>query len=170
MRIKKRKKASRFRGSMTHARGFKKKARGSGHRGGFGMSGSENQKKTLVINLFGNEYFGKDKTLRRGPVAPKLRFINLQFINDNIASLVKQGIAKDNKGSYDLSLKGYKVLGDGEIKLKLVINASAASQSAIEKVKKAGGEIKLPQKKEIKAEKVEKTVKTNDVKQKAAKS
>jgi len=144
MRIKKRKKASRFRGSMTHARGFKKKARGSGHRGGFGMSGSENQKKSWVINTYGIEYFGKDKALRRGHVAPKLKFINLKFINDNIISLVNKKIAKENNGVYNLNLIGYKVLGDGETKLKLIINASAASQSAIQKVGKAGGEIRLP--------------------------
>lgn len=40
-----------------------------------------------------------------------------------------------------MDLKGYKILGDGDIKIKAKITASAASQSAIDKVKKAGGEI-----------------------------
>lgn len=39
-RTKKRKKGTRFRGYRSHSRGFKKKARGSGHRGGFGMAGT----------------------------------------------------------------------------------------------------------------------------------
>lgn len=147
MRFKKRKKATRFRGSHTHARGFKKKARGSGHRGGFGMSGSENQKKSLIMNLFGSEYFGKDKTLRKGFIPQKLKTINLKFIDENISSLIKQGIAKQTGKGYDLDLKGYKILGDGETKLKLNINADFASQSAVEKIKKSGGELKLKEKK-----------------------
>ena len=40
MKMHKRRKSSRYRGSKTHGRGFKKKARGSGHRGGFGMAGT----------------------------------------------------------------------------------------------------------------------------------
>lgn len=144
VKIKKRHKSSRYRGSKTHARGFKKKARGSGHRGGVGMSGTGkrgDQKKTLILNLYGNDYFGKDKTLRKGQAKVNLEAINIQEINDNILSMVKQGKAKDNKGFYELSLKGYKVLGEGETKLKLKINADSASKSAIEKIKKAGGEI-----------------------------
>ncbi len=39
---------------------------------------------------------------------------------------------------------GLKVLGTGELKTKLVIDAAAASASALEKVKKAGGELNLP--------------------------
>ena len=40
LRVKRRRKSRRFRGSHTHGRGFKKKARGSGHRGGVGMAGT----------------------------------------------------------------------------------------------------------------------------------
>ena len=134
IKLKKRKKKSRMRGSHTHGRGFKKKARGSGHRGGVGMAGSGkrgDQKKTLVLNLYGNDYFGKSKTLRR-PVKIKLKSINLREI--------QQKFGKDEKS---LNLKGYKVLGEGELTMPLKITASAASESAIEKVKKAGGEIVL---------------------------
>ena len=115
MRLKKRHKSGRFRGSKTHARGFKKKARGSGHQGGVGMAGTGkrgDQKKTLVLNLYGNDYFGKDKTLRRGNKAPKLKVINLQYLQDNIDSLVKKGKAKDSSGVYQLNLSGYKKISD----------------------------------------------------------
>ncbi|RLE44034.1 50S ribosomal protein L15 [Candidatus Woesearchaeota archaeon] len=127
---KKRQKTTRQRGSHTHGRGFKKKARGKGHRGGVGLAGTgkrADQKKTKILNLFGNNYFGKAKTLRR-KVSKKLKTINLRDIK-----------AKDNK----INLKGYKILGIGEINEKIVITASAASESAKEKVKKAGGEIIL---------------------------
>lgn len=141
MRLKRRNKSSRFRGSKTHARGFKKKARGSGHQGGVGMAGTGkrgDQKKTLVLNLYGNDYFGKDKTLRRGNKAPKLKSVNLQYIQDNLDSLVKRGLAKENKGTYEIDLKGYKILGEGNLDVKAKITASAASESAIEKMKKIG--------------------------------
>lgn len=146
MKLKGRRKSGRLKGSKSHARGFKKKARGSGHRGGFGMAGTGkrgDQKKTLILNLFGNDYFGKDRALRRGTVALKPKVINLQYIADNLASLVKKGLAKESKGSYALNLPGYKILGEGDVKVKLNLKAKAVSQSAKDKVEKAGGSIEV---------------------------
>ena len=133
-KMKKRKKVSRARGTHTHGRGFKKKARGKGHRGGIGMAGSgkrADHKKSLVLNLYGNKYFGKSKTLRRGPVTKDLEVINLYEIERKYP---------ENK---EINLKGYKVLSSGEISKKLMIKASAASKTAIDKVKKLGGDITL---------------------------
>ena len=132
MRLKKRKKAGRLRGSHTHARGFKKKARGSGHRGGFGMAGTGRHKKSLIINLYGNDYFGKDKALRRGTKRKRLKVINLYEIIQKEPSLEKE-----------INLVGYKILSGGDLNKKLMIKASAASKSAIDKIKKAGGDIIL---------------------------
>lgn len=143
MRIKKRRKSSRFRGTHTHGRGFKKKARGSGHRGGKGLAGTgkrADQRKTLVLNLYGNDYFGKDKVLRKKPKI-KLEAINIKDIIQNLNSYIKSDKAKDSKETIEINLKGYKILGDGEANKKLRITASAASKSAHEKIKKAGGEI-----------------------------
>lgn len=142
MKVKKRTKSSRFRGSHTHGRGFKKKARGSGHRGGVGMAGTgkrADQKKTLILNLK-EEYFGKSKTLRK-PIVIKRKVINLSQISENMASLLKKGDAKESKGTYEINLSEYKILSGGEIKFKAKISAAAASSSSLEKVKKAGGEI-----------------------------
>ena len=133
MKTKKRKKSTRFRGSHTHGRGGKKKARGSGHRGGVGMAGTgkrADQRKTLVLNLK-EKYFGKSKTLRREK-KPKLKTINLCQISEMFSSNQKE-----------INLKKYKILADGEISAPAKIIASAASRSAVEKVKKAGGEIIL---------------------------
>ncbi len=143
---KKRRKSSRFRGSQTHKRGHRKRTRGSGNRGGVGMSGTgkrADQKKTFVIKLTGgNNYFGRDKTLRRGTKAKKLEVINLNDINSKLDLLLKKGTAKQGKDSCELNLKGFKILGEGEVpEIKLIIKASAASKSAIDKVKKAGGDI-----------------------------
>jgi len=143
MKLKRRKKSSRFRGSHTHGRGFKKKARGSGHRGGKGMAGSGKRgdaKKTLVLSLFGNDYFGKDKTLRK-KLVKKLDSINLYQITQNLPSFIKSKKAIESKEETSVNLKGYKILSQGDLHKKMKITASAASKSAIEKVKKHGGEI-----------------------------
>ncbi len=134
---KRRKKVTRMHGSHTHGRGFKKKARGSGHRGGVGMAGTgkrADQKKTLVLNQFGNDYFGKSRTLRKKP-SVKLKSINLQDIADKYS------------GKKEINLKGYKILGLGELKEKIIITASAASASAVDKVKKSGGDIIIEKRK-----------------------
>ncbi len=147
MKFKKRKKSSRYRGSHTHGRGGKKKARGSGHRGGFGMAGTgkrADQRKTLILNL-PEAYFGSDKTLRK-KIKPKLEVINLSQIQSNIHSLIKTGKVKDNKGTYEISLPEYKILSDGDFTIKSKIIASSASEIAKEKVRHAGGEIIITKK------------------------
>lgn len=141
-KVKKRKKSTRFRGTHSHGRGFKKKARGKGHRGGIGMAGTgkrADQKKTLVLNQ-NKDYFGKKIPLAgRNPV--KVPAVDLRKLLDRLDNLVENGKAKKNKEGYELDLEGFKVLATGEVKIKLSIKAKAASKSAIEKVKKAGGEI-----------------------------
>jgi len=140
MKIKKRKKSTRYRGSQTHFRGHRKRTRGLGNKGGVGMSGTgkrSGQKKTLVMKLYGAEYFGKDKALRRGRIPPKLKVMNLSDINAKLSTF-----KKTNNG-YEINLKGYKILGDGDITEKLIITASSFSKSAKEKIEKAGGKCNL---------------------------
>jgi len=142
----KRKKESRMHGRNmgTHGGGARKKRKGSGHRGGKGMSGSgkrADQKKTLVTKLYGNKYFGKQGVTSRGTKRDKRDRINLKQIQKNIIKY------KNEKGIIDLS--SYKILGDGEISEKLIIKAKEASQSAMEKVKEKGGEIILSDKEKI---------------------
>ncbi len=144
MKSKKRKKSSRFRGTHTHGRGFKKKARGKGHRGGVGMAGTGkrgDQKKTLILNQ-DEKYFGKQIPLA-GRRRDKTPSIDLRKVLDRLDVLIRKGIAKDNKGSYEIDLKEYKVLSTGNVDSKIIVKAKAASKSAIEKVKKAGGSIEL---------------------------
>ncbi|MCH7568265.1 MAG: uL15 family ribosomal protein [Nanoarchaeota archaeon] len=143
MEIKKRKKSSRHRGSHTHGRGAKKKARGKGHRGGVGKAGTgkrADQKKTLVLKKYGNKYFGKDKALRKN-IKKEVKIISLENIVDNLDSFVKKGVAKENKGIYEFDLRAYKVIGNNEVNVKLRIVAKAVSKGARDAVKKAGGEV-----------------------------
>lgn len=116
--------------------------KGSGNKGGKGMAGTgkrADQKKTLVIKLYGNKYFGKQGITSKKTAKKKRKFVNLENIEKKFSA-----------GEIDLS--EYKVLGNGEISKKFVIKAKAASASAIEKIKKAGGEIIIKQKEEKKRE------------------
>lgn len=136
----KRKKESRMHGKNmgTHGGGARKKRKGSGHRGGKGMSGSgkrADHKKTLVQKLYGHGYFGKKGITSIGTKRDKRDRINLEQIQKEI------GKYKNEKG--EVVLKNYKILGKGEVSEKLIIKAKEASKSAIEKVKKASGEIIL---------------------------
>ncbi len=156
----KRKKSSRMhgRGRGTHGWGERKKHKKSGHRGGKGMAGTgkrADQKKTLVLKLYGNKYFGKQGITSRGTKKDKRNRINLETIEKN---LEKYG--KKTQNGFEVDLKDYKILnglGGFELKKKLIINAKEASKSAIEQVKNAGGEIQLPiKKKKKKKEDIEK--------------
>lgn len=164
MAFKKRKKNTRYRGSQTHRRGHRKRTKGSGNRAGVGMANSGKKscaKKMTIIKLYGIEYFGGDKTLRRGTVAPKLKVINLSDLIERFDNLISQGIAKQTPKGFEFNLKGYKVLANGPLNAKIFVKASAASQTAIEQIKAAGGTIELDsEKKEVKEAKPEEKPKT----------
>jgi len=138
----KKSKGMRGNGMGTHGWGARKKHKKTGHRGGKGMSGSGkrgDQKKTLITKLYGNKYFGKQGITSRGTKRDTRQRINLQTIEIN---LEKYG--KKIGGKFEIDLKRYKILGQGEVKNKLIIKAKEASKSAIDKVKEKGGEIILP--------------------------
>ncbi len=144
MKTHKRRKSSRMhgRGTGSHGWGFRKSHRKSGHRGGKGMSGTGkrgDQKKTLVIKLYGNKYFGKQGITSKKTERDKRKRINLGAINKNIESY-----GKKEGDKWKINLENYKILGGGEINHKMIIIANEASKSAIEKVKKKGGEINVP--------------------------
>ena len=136
-KTKKRRKSGRQRGNTTYGHGARKKWKGSGHHGGIGMAGSgkrADQKKSLIIKLYGNEYFGKQGITSRA-TAKKINLVmNLKQIQSNLDSLMKR--YGKNK---ELVLEDYKILGEGELKEKITIKANAFSESARQKIEKAGG-------------------------------
>lgn len=131
----------------SHGWGARKKHKKTGHRGGKGMSGSgkrADHKKTLVNKLYGHNYFGKQGITSRASEHDKRLRINLSQIQNNLETYGK----KTTKG-WEISLTKYKILGTGEVTEKLFITCLEASKSAIEKVKKAGGEIVVKEIKKI---------------------
>jgi len=146
IKTKKRQKSSRYhgRGMGTCGTGARKNKRKSGHKGGKGMSGSgkrADHKKTLINKKYGHKYFGKQGITSKKTKRDTRQRINLQQIEIN---LEKYG--KKSKEGYEINLKNYKILGTGEVKNKLIIQAFEASKSAVEKVKAKGGEIVLAKK------------------------
>lgn len=141
VKIHKRKKSSRMhgRGRGSHGWGERKKHKKKGHRGGKGMSGTgkrADQKKTLVLKLYGSKYFGKQGITSRKTERDKRKRINLDTIEKNL-----QTYGKKEGDKWEIDLRDYKILGTGEVKNKLIIRTKEASKSAIDKVKKSGGEI-----------------------------
>ena len=141
LRIKhKRKKSNRMRAQTTHGWGAKKKHRGSGNRGGFGMAGTgkrADQKKPSILQKYGNAYFGKKgfSSLKK-----KLKTINLYYLDTHAESISTN---KEN-GLYiiDLNKLGYnKLLGSGNVTKKMKVICDFASKNAVSKIKEHGGDV-----------------------------
>mgnify|MGYP006447008925 CR=1 FL=1 len=130
------------RGSSGHGWGHKKKHRGKGSRGGKGNAGSGKRadtKKPTIINLYGTANLA-----RRGFVVPNKKTYNAINIKD-LNILVDNGKIK---GEIDLKTLGYKkLLATGQLLSPLKITVELATQKAIEKVNKAGGQVLLPEEK-----------------------
>jgi large subunit ribosomal protein L15 len=144
MKLKKRSGRSRIRGTRTCGWAMKKH-KGSGNRGGKGMSGTGkrgDQRKTQLIGKL-YPYFGRRGITSKSTVHRISNVMNLREIADKF---------KDK----EIKLEKYKILGEGE-GFKATIYAESASKSAIEKMEKAGGKIviKVMEKKEIPQKKVE---------------
>ena len=147
MPINKQKKAARYRGSHTHGGGAKKKRRGSGNRGGFGMAGTgkrAGQKKPSILTTFGNAYYGKIGFNRPKKVVKKINAINILDLEKKLEFYVTQSLVKKDKDKYVINLSdlGYnKLLGAGLVTKKLEIKSPRFSKKAKEKIEKAGGSL-----------------------------
>jgi len=150
----KRNKRSRLRGRKTCGYGSRKKHRGKGSKGGKGMAGSGKRAdhlKTWIWNEIGASYWGK-----RGfnSKFKRLKEINLDDIQAQMSTLIKEGNAKKTPEGTEINLKGFKVLGNGILKEKFIIKADLFSKKAKERIEKAGGKaiataIKIEKKKPV---------------------
>lgn len=116
-----RKKTKKMRGSKTHGRGFKKKARGAGNKGGVGFAGAKH--KHLKWR------WGRHGFTRHGLIREK-KVINIEELK------------KFEGEEINLNEIGYdKLLGAGIIDKPIKVYVKEASKKAIEKIKNAGGEV-----------------------------
>ncbi len=164
----KRSKVSRARGSNSHGWGHKKKHRGSGHRGGFGLAGTgargDSQKagllamsertlkkitavkgiklKDLKKKLSKVDYFGKNgfSSIHKR----KLNVLSISYLENNFDKLLSNGLISKEKEEYifDSTIHGYnKILGKSNFSKKITLICFDISQSAKEKIESAGGKV-----------------------------
>ncbi|HWD11894.1 50S ribosomal protein L15 [Pseudochrobactrum sp. sp1633] len=127
---------------------------GSGKTGGRGVKGQKSRSGVAINGFEG----GQMPIYRR---LPKRGFNNIFAKKFNVVSVGRIQEAVD-AGKLDAkasvtaetliaagiirrALDGFRVVSDGEITAKLVIEAAGASKVAIEKIEKAGGSVKLPE-------------------------
>lgn len=128
---------------------------GSGKTGGRGVKGQKSRSGVAINGFEGGQMplyrrlpkrgfkniFGKDfneVSVGRIQAAVDAKKLDEKATVDT-AALVKAGVIRR-------VLDGVRLLGTGELKAKLTFDVAGASKSAIEKVEKAGGSVKLPEK------------------------
>lgn len=128
---------------------------GSGKTAGRGVKGQK-ARSGVAINGFEG---GQMPLYRR---LPKRGFNNIFAKSFTVVSLARIQVAIDAKkldakatvtaeslvaaGVIRRVKDGVRILSDGEIKAKLAFDVAGASKAAIEKIEKAGGSVKLPEK------------------------
>jgi len=137
--LKKKRKSVRMRGHGmgSYGWGSRKKHISSGNRGGKGMAGLEGHKKGTKTIVYKDKYFGKQGHTSRATEHRINNVINVSEIERDIETLKHKYGNKEGV----LEMKEFKILGDGEIKIKVTIKALAASKSAIAKIQAAGGKV-----------------------------
>ena len=132
MVVRQRKRKFKYFGTRSWGVGNIKNARGAGDRGGVGRGGRKHKYTHTVVYEPGRIHTRGFKQWRK----VDLREIDLNGVSKNA---VASGEAKPT-----LTLRGYKVLGDGELTKPAVVKATNFSKKAMEKIKASGGEaIKL---------------------------
>jgi large subunit ribosomal protein L15 len=140
MRYKK-KKAVRLRGSTTHGWGAKKKHRGAGHRGGRGNAGSGKRADQKKPSIWKEHYFGQ---IGFHSIKEKGQAVNLQYLEEKTDSLIAVGIMRKEGDFFAIDTERIgcdKLLSKGTVTRKYKIKCKAATEQAVEKVKKMGGEV-----------------------------
>jgi len=141
MATRKRRKVRGQRGARTYGRGCSKRGRGSGERGGTGMSGGHKQKWSYVIRYM-PDYFGKHGFTRPVAVTSEVKAINVGDIDEHLDRLIQLGVAKQEGDRFlvDVNKLGFeKVLGGGQVTHPLEITAKIFVESAKRKLEDAGG-------------------------------
>jgi len=154
MTTHKRTKVTRMRGSKTHGHGIgAKHNKGKGNRGGCGNAGSGKRSDCKKPSSdLDPHYFGKYGFKKKNAVI--VNGVNLSYFEEKLSKLAAEHLIEEKAGAYniDLSKLGYnKLLGSGYISKKCIFTADYAAANAVEKVKKAGGDVILLKAKEAQA-------------------
>jgi len=134
--------SKKFRGLRTHGRG-KKAGRGAGIIGGHGNAGLGKHEKLRMLK-FDRDHFGRHGFKRPQCVVRANTTINVGELGEQIDKYVTMGFAVKNGDAYDINLTDAgidKLLGTGDIGIKVNVTVPQTSAQAKEKVEAAGGKI-----------------------------
>lgn len=145
MVVRRRKKSRKLRGSRTHAWGSIGQHRKSGSKGGVGAVGFMKHKWTWTVKYF-PDWYGKHGFTRAPVIQTIMRVINVGRLNELIKELELGGEIEATDGYYEIDLSTFginKLLGRGKIDKPVKVKVAYASEQAVKKIEKAGGEVIL---------------------------
>jgi len=134
--------SKKFRGLRTHGRG-KKAGRGAGIIGGHGNAGLGKHEKLRMLK-YDRDHFGRHGFKRPQCVVRANSTINVGELGEQIDKYVTMGFAVKNGDAYDINLTDAgidKLLGTGDIAVKVNVTVPQTSVRAKEKVEAVGGKI-----------------------------
>jgi large subunit ribosomal protein L15 len=137
------------RGSRTHGWGTSGQHRASGMRGGFGNAGRYRHKKSRLIKnkeFVHMHYVGKKGFISVPQRQHQGKALNLQQLSAMVDKLVSERKAQmeNQKITVDLGELGFKkLLGMGSISRAVRVKVDQCSESALKKLREAGGEALL---------------------------
>lgn len=141
MVVNKRRKVHKYRASVTHGGGHRKKRRGAGSRGGVGNAGSG---KRAGQKVAGMNYKLGPYGFNRGGAKPKGETVNVgYFTSEKLAVLESEGKISKDGDMYvlDLAKLGYaKMLGTGACTAAFKVVGTVSAKAA-EKIQSAGGSV-----------------------------
>lgn len=140
MVVRRRKKLKKRRGRGTGF-GSHKKHRGGGSRGGRGLAGLHKHKRMTAIRYMPG-HFGKKGFKRPVKVIKEVKTINLKELDSKVEQLLNdKKITKTKEGiKINLTELGYdKLLGTGQVKHKLIVEAKYFSKNAVKKLEDIKG-------------------------------
>lgn len=143
MVVYKRKKVTKYRGSITHGGGSRKKRRGAGSIGGRGNAGTGKRAGHKKAGMKDRKLGRRGFNPRRNSVKEEV-IVNLNYFTpQKLQSLIQENKVSKEGNFYiiDLELLGIdKVLSLGNLTVKLKVKGTI-SLNAAEKIKAAGGEV-----------------------------
>ena len=140
MVVRRRKKLKKRRGRGT-GYGSHKKHRGGGSRGGRGLAGLHKHKRMTAIKYM-PDHFGKKGFKRPVKTIKEVKTINLKDLDSRVEELLKEKKITKNKEGIKINLTelGYdKLLGTGQVKHKLIVEAKYFSKNAVKKLEDVKG-------------------------------
>jgi len=167
MVVHKERKHKKFRGHRAQGYGSHKKHRGGGSRGGRGKAGMHKHKWSYTVK-YEPDHFIKYGFKRPQGSFVRMKGVNVSQLDEQAERLLQEKIAvkEGELIRIDVSKLGFdKVLGGGQLRNKLIIEAKSFSEGAKKKIEEFGGQAviaaaekkkKIEQKAEQKVEEQEK--------------